>query len=395
MSFFDTEPQPSPLSSRLWRICHSAWLLPVVFGFGLFCFIGFLYCAIRVRSRKWWTAATIASGCTLVLWVIMFSADEVNGQTQISDAAAIYFVLVWAGSITAGFALNRHYLRWRALRTPADAWYNQTTSQAGWAQSASPVTHYALGQAATEYGFPAIASQPQTARHLWTAGRGQTNGARFLSAKGEDRDENGQRDTARVLERLQVSETEHVHLDPMSVSAQAGTFERPSAITAKGGGAGTEPPNAYQVPDSATTAVETEPSWWHTDAAPPTAPSSPVVETPEPKLSMFDTAAHRSARPLPDQVVASRVFAAQRKLAGRIVVADEQIRSLLSALLTDHELTTPQVATAMGVPPGSVNGALMQVKRVLDVEGYEVVQVRDGVVKLDVAALKEQFGVSG
>jgi hypothetical protein len=37
----------------------------------------------------------------------------------------------------------------------------------------------------------------------------------------------------------------------------------------------------------------------------------------------------------------------------------------------------------------------MQTKRVLDVEGYEVLVVRGGVVRLDVATLKEQFGVSG
>jgi hypothetical protein len=36
----------------------------------------------------------------------------------------------------------------------------------------------------------------------------------------------------------------------------------------------------------------------------------------------------------------------------------------------------------------------MQAKRVLDVEGYEVLQVGGGVVRLDVAALKEQFGVT-
>ena len=47
-----------------------------------------------------------------------------------------------------------------------------------------------------------------------------------------------------------------------------------------------------------------------------------------------------------------------------------------------------QVATA------SVNGALMQTKLLLDVEGYEVLRVDRGVVRLDVAVLTEQFGVS-
>ncbi|ORA76139.1 alkaline phosphatase [Mycolicibacter kumamotonensis] len=151
---------------------------------------------------------------------------------------------------------------------------------------------------------------------------------------------------------------------------------------------------AGRIPDWAAPVVGTEPSWWHAGTAPPTTPVVAVTKTTEPELSLFDSPPPEPASPLPDKVIGSRVFAAQLKLAGRIVVTTAQIKTLLSALLAAHELTAPQVAAAMGVPSGSVNGALMQVKRVLDVEGYEVVQVRDGVVKLDVAALKEQFGVS-
>lgn len=148
---------------------------------------------------------------------------------------------------------------------------------------------------------------------------------------------------------------------------------------------------AGHVPKWASPVIGTEPSWWHAGAvlAPP-----PVIKASGSQPSLFDASVTESTNPLPDKVIASRVFATQVKLAGRIVVSAAQIKTLLAALLATHELTTPQVATAMGVPIGSVNGALMQVKRVLDVEGYEVLQARDGVVKLDVAALKEQFGVS-
>ena len=52
-----------------------------------------------------------------------------------------------------------------------------------------------------------------------------------------------------------------------------------------------------------------------------------------------------------------------------------------------------QAAAALRVAEASVNGALMQTKKVLDVEGYEVLRVERGVVRLDVAALSEQFGV--
>ena len=78
------------------------------------------------------------------------------------------------------------------------------------------------------------------------------------------------------------------------------------------------------------------------------------------------------------------------------MVKKQQIRSLLQALLATgaHELALAQAAAALGVATASVNGALMQTKRVLDVEGYEVLRVGGGFVRLDVAALKEQFGVT-
>ncbi|OBJ70980.1 BREX-2 system phosphatase PglZ [Mycobacterium sp. 1274756.6] len=161
---------------------------------------------------------------------------------------------------------------------------------------------------------------------------------------------------------------------------------------------------AGPVPDWAVPVVGVEPPWWHAAVAADVLPSPPAVpaaqdkaKAPLPQPSLFDTAEptklEPAARPLTQQVLASRVYRNQRQLAGRIVVTDGQIGALLAALLAAPELTTSQAAAALAVPVGSVNGALMQVKQVLDVEGYEVLGVRDGVIKLDVAALTEQFGV--
>ena len=99
---------------------------------------------------------------------------------------------------------------------------------------------------------------------------------------------------------------------------------------------------------------------------------------------------------LPASVVRTKVFAEQVKLAGRLVLQQNQLRDLLQVLLgtSAHEITTAQAAATLGVAVTSANGALMQAKRVLDVEGYEVLRVGGGVVRLDVAALKEQFGVT-
>ncbi|MFZ2527662.1 MAG: hypothetical protein WAX14_08415 [Rhodococcus sp. (in: high G+C Gram-positive bacteria)] len=94
-------------------------------------------------------------------------------------------------------------------------------------------------------------------------------------------------------------------------------------------------------------------------------------------------------------MIATAVFADQERLAGRIMVQRNQIRALLDALLAApaRELTTVQAASLLGITPVRVGGALLQAKRVLDVEGYEVLLLDGGVVKLDEAALREQFGL--
>lgn len=130
MTYASTSFGPSPLASGKWRVRHSAWLLAVIFGLGFFSFVGFVYCAVRVQSRKWWAIASLSSVLTLALWVMVFSSEKVDGKTQVSDAAAAYYLLVWVGSIAAGFWLNRDYLRWRAGQTAQSAWYNQGVAAA-------------------------------------------------------------------------------------------------------------------------------------------------------------------------------------------------------------------------------------------------------------------------
>lgn len=148
---------------------------------------------------------------------------------------------------------------------------------------------------------------------------------------------------------------------------------------------------AGTLPDGSVPVAGAEPPWWH-------AGPQPVVTTPvklkQQAPSLFDLAELPSA--LPDKVLRSKVFGEQLKLAKRNVVQQKQIRDLLAALLATgaHEITSAQAALVLGVATASVNGALMQAKRVLDVEGYEVLRVTQGMVRLDVEALKEQFGVS-
>lgn len=151
-----------------------------------------------------------------------------------------------------------------------------------------------------------------------------------------------------------------------------------------------------QLPDWAVAVVGAEPSWWYQGTVEVVTPAIRSRKRAQPEPSLFDDMPTEAGNPLPDKVIRSRVFDSQLKLAGRIVVKPPQIKSLLQALLATgaNEVTVAQAATALGVATASVNGALMQTKRVLDVEGYEVLAVGNGVVRLDIAALSEQFGVS-
>ena len=156
---------------------------------------------------------------------------------------------------------------------------------------------------------------------------------------------------------------------------------------------------AGELPEGATPVIGAEPLWWYASAA-----DAPVTVVPKkPRKPVQDSAGlfdepevQPTSSGLPASVVRTKVFAEQVKLAGRLVLQQNQLRDLLQVLLgtSAHEITTAQAAATLGVAVTSANGALMQAKRVRDVEGYEVLRVGGGVVRLDVAALKEQFGVT-
>ena len=143
-----------------------------------------------------------------------------------------------------------------------------------------------------------------------------------------------------------------------------------------------------------------EPSWWQplpvTAAVPEPVPSTPQQELfplPPPAPAPSGTA----ALDLVDAVLASRLFAAQQRLGGRARPDDPRIRSLLTALIDAPGARLPEstVASLLGVGQPSVRGAVAALQRLLNVEGYPVLDVdADGsTVVLDVSLLREQFGV--
>ncbi|MDH3022631.1 alkaline phosphatase [Gordonia sp. CNJ-863] len=142
-----------------------------------------------------------------------------------------------------------------------------------------------------------------------------------------------------------------------------------------------------------------EPSWWHTPVSrgsekSRTTPTLPTVSTP----TLFDNeepADSPTQSSLAQTVLGTAVFASQWKLAGRIVVSDAQVGALIDGLLatSNREIPLRQAARILGIGESRVTGALLQIKRVLDVEGYEVLALDGPVVRLDEHLLREQFGV--
>ncbi|MDG3015842.1 hypothetical protein [Speluncibacter jeojiensis] len=156
----------------------------------------------------------------------------------------------------------------------------------------------------------------------------------------------------------------------MDAAVADGCAEAPEALNAL-----TEP--AVGIPEPAAARLP--------DEAPEKAPTIEIVAAADEEPTTTDV----------ERLLASSAFGDQIRLAGRIVVKQEQIGALLDALLAvpSRELTLAQAAAVLELPTGRVQGALLQVKRVLDVEGYEVLAIDGPVVRLDERTLREQFGL--
>jgi hypothetical protein len=118
---------------------------------------------------------------------------------------------------------------------------------------------------------------------------------------------------------------------------------------------------------------------------------------PAPTESALTEPAPVVAASLGRTVVKSAVYKAQRKVAGRLIVTDDQVARCVDALTAANATRLPPVlaAQALGVAQTRLRGALTQVQQLLNVEGYAVlaVEAATGVVVLDVRLLEEQFGV--
>lgn len=139
-----------------------------------------------------------------------------------------------------------------------------------------------------------------------------------------------------------------------------------------------------------------QPIWWNLARA-----GAPVA-TPEPapatlgqgQFDFFEVP--RSDQTVGTSVVATKQYADQQKIAGRVSLSDETVAGLLDALLNagGQRITTSAVASLLRVPEHRVQFAAGQVQKLLNVEGYPVVRMDGGMLVLDAPLLAQQFGVA-
>jgi hypothetical protein len=95
-----------------------------------------------------------------------------------------------------------------------------------------------------------------------------------------------------------------------------------------------------------------------------------------------------------DALLASDTWASQRRLAGRAVLDDDRVRALLGALDARGGVAAKRVlATDTGISPMRIDTTLSALRRMLNVEGYPVLDVGDDDVRLDKRLLTEQFAL--
>ncbi len=150
-----------------------------------------------------------------------------------------------------------------------------------------------------------------------------------------------------------------------------------------------------------------EPIWWNEPVRdesekPPVPPRSlnPQVVKPSAGSTLFDLESDATPAPAPargniaQHLVDSPTYKARRSIAGRHPVDDAVAIVVITTLVTGagraHRDT---LAVQAGIPAATMSGLLAALRRVLNVDGYPVIDIdADGVsVVLDIALLREQF----
>ncbi|MDQ0863495.1 BREX-2 system phosphatase PglZ [Arthrobacter globiformis] len=167
---------------------------------------------------------------------------------------------------------------------------------------------------------------------------------------------------------------------------------------------------ALSAPDGWEAAPPQAPAWWNdpvieTPSAPAASPAKkahkkPTVGKTPPALFEFDepqTPAAAKSDDLVTRVLGSSVYSEQMGLAGRAATGAGSLVEAVLRMLVDRGGRAHQdtVASAAGLSYAGIGQGLSVVKRVLNVEGYDILSYdSDGeTLRLDIDLLKDQFGV--
>lgn len=141
------------------------------------------------------------------------------------------------------------------------------------------------------------------------------------------------------------------------------------------------------------------PAWWTDDVVVP----APPAKRQPPRKRLTDAGQGKLFEPPPtkhgapgwiDALFGSEVFMSQRAAASRAAVPDDTIRELLAAL-DDRggKLTRAALVQRLGLPAVRVHGIVAAMRRLLNVDGYDILSVDDtsDTVALNAEMLRVQF----
>ena len=135
------------------------------------------------------------------------------------------------------------------------------------------------------------------------------------------------------------------------------------------------------------------PWWWLDEDAPKEIPSPKPRAKDKGQGELFPK---KDARPSwLNRLFESETFQEQRALHRRVKIEDDRIRQMLLALDERGKLTRPALAQRLGIAYVRLPGILSALRRVLNVEGFDVIQVDEAsdTVSFDRALLCRQFEI--
>ncbi len=152
--------------------------------------------------------------------------------------------------------------------------------------------------------------------------------------------------------------------------------------------------------------AEYVPEWWLSSEPAGSQTPKPTEQrrkkapaVPKQQGSLFECLGYETDAPASSwihQLVDSEVFAAQKRLAGRLAPPLKTVKEVLVTLDARHSRVSNRIlAQAIQAPEFRLRGIVAGLQRLLNVDGYQVLSIEEDteMVLLDIALLKKQFQI--